>query len=214
MSNFLKLSYLNNIWIFSLILKLEKLPFLCDQDLLLSLNHFVFAVKFQFVLLLSDLHSFFYDLERLGFCTGANHSCSFGKDCPLFGHSNFLFKDHGWRAERLAKHRNQRRLTLDRLRSVLIMLLLKFLDDFACIFFILDLSGLFDFNQRLVNDWFVDSFGSCFSRFNDELGVLLLLIFPFQNRVGRGSYLDLFRNHLNFMWLRLLHVKGATILLS
>jgi hypothetical protein len=112
----------------------------------LSLNHFVFAVKFQLVLLLSDLHSFFYDLERLGLSTGAGHSCSFGKDCPLFGHGNFLFKDHGWRAERLIEHRNQRRLALDRLWSVVIVLLLKFLDDFACIFFILDLSGLFGLN--------------------------------------------------------------------
>ena len=214
MSDLLKLSYLNKIWIFSLVLKLEKLPLLCDQDLLLSLNYFVFAVKFQLVFLLSDLHSFFYDLERLGLSTGAGHSCSFGKDCPLFGHGNFLFKDHGWRAERLIEHRNQRRLALDRLWSVVIVLLLQFLDDFACIFFILDLSGLFGLNQRLVNDWFVDSFGSCFARFNDELGVVLLLIFPLQNRVGRGSYLDLFRNHLYFMWLGLLHVKGATILLA
>lgn len=162
----------------------------------MSLNHFVFAVKFQLVLFLSDLHGFFYDLERLGLSTGAGYSCSFGKDCPLFGHGNFLFKDHGWRAERLTEHRNQRRLALDRLRSVVIVLLLKFLNDVSCIFFILDLNGLFGLNQRLVNYWFVNSFGSCFARFNDELGVVLLLIFHFQNRVGRGSYLDLFRNHL------------------
>lgn len=214
MSYLLQLGNLNHVWIFGLVLKFNELPLLRDQNLLLSFNNFVFAVKFHFILFLSNLHCLFYNLQRLSLSANACHRCSFRKDCTLFGHSSFLFKDHRWRAVRLAQHSSQRRLALDGQGSVVIMLLFKFLNNFARIFFILNLGSLLCLNEKLVNHRLIDGLGCCFARFYDELGIIQVLIFPFDRRIGRQSNLDLFRNNLDFMWLRFLNVKWTTILLA
>jgi hypothetical protein len=94
------------------------------------------------------------------------------------------------------------------------MFLLQLLENLSCIFLVLKLRGFFRINNRLVNYRLVNGWWRSFTRPDNELWIVEVLIFRLNSAFCWLRNLDDFGYPLDFMGLRLLNVQWATILLA